>query len=189
MNIDEISDKDGVKALYLRWLLEQIDAKKAKKYTSLMLHLFREPFAESAKVPRDVNRCKDGIALRKYFINDRPGMGDQQLEAIKYEDCSWLEMLVALSRKIDDQMMFDMNLGNRTPQWFWLIIEQMDLNIYDEKHYIYIEVKEKLRDFELRNYKNNGKNGIFKCLKDVTKVEIWYQMMEFFNETGADIEW
>ena len=184
---DERAKFKGMKALYFKWLIDMLDKKMVKKYSSLLLHLYKDYFIESPLAPMDVHRARDGIGLRTRFIQENK-FGDEQLEELKYDDCSWLEMLIALSIRIDDQLMFDMNLGNRTDKWFWLIIEQMDLDIYDEEHYIYTEVRNKLNKFIKREYENGGKNGIFKCNYDVREVEIWYQMHAWFNENTPKIE-
>ena len=178
----------NMRVLYFRWLLSKLDRSQVKKYSSLLMHLFKQTFMEHESVPMDVNRARDGVALRKYFINSDDRYDDNVLESIKYDDCSWLEMLIALAERIDDQIMFDMNVGNRTNYWFWLIIDQMRLSEYNENNYIYEKVREILRNLELRKYKNGGKDGIFRCKKDVRKVEIWYQMMEWFNENTPKIE-
>lgn len=178
----------NVRTLYFRWLIGKLDKHMVKKYSSLLMHLFKDTFIENQEVPMDVNRARDGIALRKRFISENEYFGDSELEIIQYEDCSWLEMLIALAERIDDQMMFDMNLGNRTDKWFWLIINQMDLSKFDEKNYVYDQIKRKLNRFIRREYENDGKNGIFKCNCDVRKIEIWYQMMEYFNENDPKIE-
>lgn len=184
---DERAKFKGMKALYFKWLIDMLDKKMVKKYSSLLLHLYKDYFIESPLAPMDVHRARDGIGLRTRFIQENK-FGDEQLEELKYDDCSWLEMLIALSIRIDDQLMFDMNLGNRTNNWFWLIINQMDLDIYDEEHYIYTEVRNKLNKFIKREYENGGKNGIFKCNYDVREVEIWYQMHAWFNENTPKIE-
>ena len=176
-----------MKALYFRWLIDMLDKKMVKKYSSLLLHLFKDSFIESKLAPMDVHRARDGVGLRTRFIQENK-FTDEQLEELKYDDCSWLEMLIALSIRIDDQLMFDMNLGNRTDKWFWLIIGQMDLDRFDEDHYNYAKVKDKLNRFIRREYENGGKNGIFKCNFDVRKVEIWYQMHSWFNENTPKIE-
>ena len=180
---DERAKFKGMRALYFKWLIDMLDKKMVKKYSSLLLHLYKDYFIESPLAPMDVHRARDGIGLRTRFIQENK-FGDEQLEELKYDDCSWLEMLIALSIRIDDQLMFDMNLGNRTDNWFWLIIKQMDLDVYDEEHYIYTEVRNKLNKFIKREYENGGKNGIFKCNYDVREVEIWYQMHAWFNENG-----
>lgn len=178
----------NIRTLYFRWLIGKLDKGMVKRYSSLLIHLFKDTFIENSEVPMDVNRARDGIALRKRFISENEYFGSSELETIQYDDCSWLEMLIALAERIDDQMMFDMNLGNRTDKWFWLIIEQMDLKQFDEKNYIYDQIKKRLNKFIRREYENDGKNGIFKCGRDVRKVEIWYQMMEYFNENDPKIE-
>ena len=178
----------NLRPLYFRWLIDKLDSKMVRKYSSLLMHLFNDTFVENEKVPMDVNRARDGVALRKRFVSEHSEFGDSELESIIYEDCSWLEMLVALAERIDDQMMFDMNLGNRTNTWFWIIIEQMDLNKFDENGYVYSFVKDKLNRFIKRDYENGGKNGIFKCNRDVRQVEVWYQMQEWFDENSPKIK-
>ena len=177
----------NLRPLYFRWLIDKLDSKMVRKYSSLLMHLFNDIFVENEKVPMDVNRARDGVALRKRFVSEHSEFGDSELESIIYEDCSWLEMLVALAERIDDQMMFDMNLGNRTNTWFWIIIEQMDLDKFDENGYVYSFVKDKLNRFIRRDYENGGKNGIFKCNRDVRQVEVWYQMQEWFDENSPKI--
>ena len=184
----ETGESIGMRALYLKWLLGKLDKKKVKKYNGLLLTLFETDFIESDKVPMDVNRARDGIALRKYFINDSICGSEEELNKIILDNCSWLEMIVALADRIDDQIMFDMNVGNRSNKWFWLIIEQMDLDIYDERRFNKDNLLNKLNKLSNREYENGGKNGIFKCQRDVSKVEIWYQMMEYFNENSPKIE-
>lgn len=176
---------DGFDALYLRWLTDKIDAEgKCKMYRSLLMHLFQTTFRECKSVARDVNRARDGVSLRKKFFEEN----GWTFNSLGSPECSWLEMLIALSERIDDQMMYDMNLGNRTDKWFWLIIDQIGLKKYIDRNYIHDEVDEILDKLGRREYENGGRNGIFKCQNDVRKVEIWYQVMRFFNEIGPDIE-
>ena len=185
---EEYRNTINVRSLYFRWIIGKLDKDMVKKYSSLLMHLFKSEFIENAEVPMDVNRARDGVALRKKFISEQEYFGDSELESIQYEDCSWLEMLIALAERIDDQMMFDMNLGNMTNKWFCLIIDQMGLKQYNEQNYVYDQIKNKLNKFIRREYENDGKNGIFRCNKNVTKIEIWYQMMEWFNENDPKVE-
>lgn len=176
---------DGFDALYLRWLVDKIDPEKSRNYQSLLMHLFKKTFRECESVKLDVNRARDGVSLRKDFLEEK-GIAFNSLGS---PECSWLEMLVGLSKRIDDQMMYDMNLGNRTDKWFWLMIDQMGLKGYINRNYIHDEVDEILDKLGSREYENGGKNGIFRCHTDVRNVEIWYQVMAFFNEIGAEIEY
>lgn len=176
---------NGFDALYLRWLVDKIDITgKSKMYHSLLMHLFQSTFRECENVRMDVNRARDGVSLRKKFFEEKGLIFD----SLGSPECSWLEMLIALSERIDDQMMYDMNLGNRTDKWFWLIIDQMELKKYTDRNYIHDEVDDILARLGAREYENGGRNGIFKCRTNVKNVEIWYQVMQFFNEIGPDIE-
>jgi len=172
----------GAYVLYLDWIFDKVGRKETRKYSDLLLLLFKYIFVETDICPMDVNRARDGIALRKIFYENNKKISPEQFEEMMHDDCTWLEMILGLACKIDDQMMFDMSMGNRTSQWFWLIIEQMELDQFDNKNMDEKRVIQMLNDFGARNYKNNGKDGIFKCSKDVRNVEIWYQMMQYFNE-------
>lgn len=192
MTRDNITDLNGevkgIKSLYFRWLLEKLNPKKVKEYSSLLMELFEETFTENPLAPMDVNRARDGVALRKHYINSCPFLGDGSLEALKYDECSWLEMFLGLAGRIDDQLMFDMNVGNRTDEWFWLIIEQTGLIDMYGRQFNRQKVHNILDKLGRREYDNDGKNGVFRCKRDVRNVEIWYQMMEFFNENSPKIE-
>lgn len=173
---------EGGYILYLNWLFERIDKKQCNKYSSLLILLFKYIFSETKECPMDVNRARDGIALRKRFYEETNLISEDMYERMTKDDCTWLEMLIALAIRIDDQMMFDMNLGNRTSEWFWMMLNQMDLDKFDNKHMDEKQVVNIINKLGSRNYDNQGKNGIFKCKNDVRKVDIWYQMMQYFNE-------
>ena len=61
----------------------------------------------------DRNRALDGLALRdKYGYSGDP---DE-------EPCTVLEMLIALSLRIENQFMTNYDEGDRTSMWFWIMI-------------------------------------------------------------------
>ena len=133
----------------------------------------------------DGNRAADGEALReRYFYNigeeDYPVWGDP---------CSILEMLIALSQRIEF-LLCDEKKGNRTSLWFWEMIGNLGLHVFenddlnkDSKIHSNDLILEK---FHRRNYSKTGQGGLFPLKKrgvaDQRDVEIWYQMQAYIQE-------
>ena len=45
--------------------------------------------------------------------------------------CSVLEMMIALSMRCEEQIMDDPDIGNRTGQWFWDMIDNLGLGEHE----------------------------------------------------------
>ena len=74
----------------------------------------------------DVNRAADGLNLRERlgFQSGNP--------------CSIFEMMVALAVRCEEHIMTNDEIGDRTPLWFWGMIENLGLremtdDIFDER--------------------------------------------------------
>jgi hypothetical protein len=123
----------------------------------------------------------DGLYLRKRYSRNN------NTEYISDRPCSILEMMVALSLRMEEQIMDDPDIGNRTSLWFWTMIRNMGLFSYtDDKITVRTmnNVRKKLRAFNDRDYQPNGRGGLFivkDCDKDMRDVEIWYQMCWYLN--------
>ena len=100
-------------------------------------------------------------------------------------DCSMLEMMVALAIKAEN-IVGDSSVGDRTPLWFWSMIQSLGLlwtaedENYDETKVIFI-----IDCFINHDYAENGKGGLFTVEDpphDMRNVEIWNQMCWFLNE-------
>jgi hypothetical protein len=127
----------------------------------------------------DGNRAEDGMDLRYRFAYENAY--DYSMVATYLDDrpCSILEMMVALAFRCEEHIMDDPDIGNRTGQWFWGMIENLGLgHMYDsefDNHY----VDTVLDRFLNRQYKRNGEGGLFtieNCRRDLRDIEIWYQM-------------
>lgn len=150
---------------YLKWLIKLVERRENKKYIDLLEWLFYQNFYSI--LPNDDNRAADGIALRSEF-----GI---QLD----RECSILEMLIALARRMDyylEDLIGPPNVKN----YFWRFIENLNLDLENEDYNYLIITR-----FLERRYERNGNGGIFplkRYRKDQRDVEIWYQMMAYINE-------
>lgn len=125
----------------------------------------------------DRNRAADGIDLRYKYGCDND---------ILDEPCSILEMLIALAVRIENQIMNDYDSGDRTSQWFWLMLTNLGLNRMDDDHYDEETVDWFLDRFLNREYDCNGEGGGLFILErpfdDLREVEIWVQANWYLGE-------
>ena len=165
---------------YFEWLYDIVSRGRYDKdvsYRKLLSYLHSREFVYY--VPRDKNRVMDGAELRHSFI----GHENSILETSP-ESCSVLEMMVALSIRCENSIMNDPSKGDRTQQWFWLMINNLGLggmmdDLYDEK-----SVSKIIDRFIKREYSPNGKGGLFyikNCDRDLRDVEIWFQLCWYLN--------
>ena len=99
--------------------------------------------------------------------------------------CSVLEMMIALSMRCEEQIMDDPDIGNRTGQWFWDMIDNLGLGNMSDSKFDSLYVDEVLQRFLNRDYKRNGEGGLFTINRrglDMRSVEIWYQMCWHLQE-------
>jgi len=134
-------------------------------------------------IPNDDNRCMDGIQLRDTYLDDG---GPEQ--ALPSGSCTVLEMLIGLSYRLvfeTEQSRWE----KTTQQWFWILIDNLGLNLVTNNDLSIEEYREKIEEnvtnFLNRHYKSNGEGGLFplkKTRKDQKRVEIWYQMSDYILE-------
>lgn len=135
-------------------------------------------------VPNDCNRAADGMDLREVFKAKRSYSSYSSIEG----PCTVLEMLIGLSKRIENEIMWNPSKGDRTVSWFWELIRNLKLGGFDDEHIDprdAIFINKKLDVFLNRTYSESGKGGLFPlksgCL-DQRNVEIWYQMNSYFEE-------
>lgn len=158
---------DLLESEYLKWLKKLIEQRESGKYSALLNWLYEQDFY--SRLPNDDNRGADGELLREeYGIQlDRP--------------CSMLEMLIALANRIN-YFLQDLGEGPKTKAYFWELIRNLELEPDDQEHNHLVIVR-----FLERKYERNGKGGLFPLrhyTKDQRGVEIWYQMMSYFNDAS-----
>lgn len=166
---------------YFNWLYDIVCGKRFSKnisYDNLLHCLHSINFRVVIK--NDINRAKDGIDLRRrYFLNTNAdsNMGEQP--------CTVLEMMVALAIRCEESIMDNPNIGDRTGQWFWSMINTLGLSNMIDKNFDESYVREKIDIFLDREYEPNGKGGLFEikhCRRDLRKIEIWYQLCWYLDQ-------
>ena len=174
--------------LYLEWLKSIIlPAPNRKSYDYLIYKLFRTPFDPLTEYPDrysdiaiyDDNRVGDGMYLR-YIYNGK--------DDYRYP-CSMLEMLIALANRFDGCVGFDISDVTNARLYFWVMVKNLRLYMYDDHHYIENDVDEILKDFKVRHYDYDGYGGLFPLRnpkKDQRKIEIWAQLQEYLVENEIE---
>lgn len=171
---------------YFEWLFNLMCGSRYSKYISyrkLLWRLHQTYFRYT--IPKDRNRAKDGISLRKCFAEDQ-GCADNPEMITDYMTgpCSVLEMMVALAIRCEHDIMDDPKYGDRTGQWFWGMINNLGLSSMRDGLYDENKVDEIIERFLDRNYSPNGKGGLFtirNCEYDLRDVEIWYQLCWYLD--------
>ena len=162
--------------LYLTWLYSQVgDVKvrnKSRTYWDLLRQMYNTPFVWL--IPNDDNRVQDGLDLRYEWIMEIGITPDREWME---EDCSFLEILIALSRRLAFEG------EGHPPTWFWHLIANLGLQeCTDRSKYNQEEVNEVLETVIQRTYAPNGRGGLFPLRypkHDQREVELWYQMNEY----------
>lgn len=172
---------------YFKWLCKKVKRKGKNDitYTRLLEQLFGKPFY--VVIPADENRALDGLNLRNQYIQHTGEEPD-----ILFERCSWLELLIALSRRISFVLCEESD-SKHASQYFWMLLHNLGIDNLDdncpgwgdEKAEIYIW--NVLKKAENRSYTRSGFGGIFPLKysqNDQREVEIWYQMHAWISENN-----
>lgn len=140
-------------------------------------------------IENDEHRSLDGLTLRDDFI-DYTGESPEIFSIIfNNKPCSVLEVMVALAKRGEDSIMWDPVKGDRTAEWFWVMIDSLGLIDYDDDYINNTpngidDIHETIRIFLNREYSPDGKGGLFTikdCEYDLRDVELWYQMNWYFG--------
>jgi len=167
---------------YLEWLYGQIGSIRnndpARAYWELAKQLYRTRFTWS--VYYDDNRAEDGKCLREEFLHV---MDFDILESDPWltEDCTVLEMLIALSRRAAFES------SEEAGDWFWKMIDNLEIRYPDQvySNQVQMDVAHKLNVFLNRQYQRNGDGGLFplrNAKRDQRKIEIGFQLEAYLLE-------
>lgn len=163
---------------YFRWLVDLLqDDYLRDNYQKLMWKLFTTEFTWI--VDYDSNRAKDGLYLRYLFSRVIDEDFDMEI------GCTLLEMMIALARRCDDDIMYDAELGDRTGYWFWVMLENLGLDLNDDYGYNERSVDRIIDILLKRKYRRNGHGSLFPCDENETdfrKMDIWWQLNSYLNE-------
>lgn len=169
---------------YFLWLCDLIAP--SGSYMRLLYILYTTPFYWSVHLDDDRNR--DGMRLRDIYMKNTPIS-----DSVPCGNASVLEVLIALAITVEDQLMHDPQYGDRTSEWFWIMISNLGLtggvkDFSDTNWDDYrdpLMVRELVDNWLSRRYSFNGLGGIFplkNCNTDQTKVSLLYQIHAYFQE-------
>lgn len=173
---------------YVDWMYDLVcDTRYSKKstYRKLFYKLFDREFTYT--IPMDGNRYEDGVNLR-YLFGQENGIPDQEIAAyLDVRPCSVLEMMMALAIRCEKYIMKNSEKGNRTGQWFWEMIVNLDLGGMFDTRFDPQYVDYRLDIFLNRCYERDGTGGALFRVKDPRRdlrtADIWYQMNWYLSET------
>ena len=169
---------------YFNWLTGFIGSEYLEgNYQKLLWKLYTTDFIYELEF--DGNRAEDGLNLRRIFTRET---GFESRTGA----CSMLEMLAALARKGEDDIMYDPRCGDRTGYWFWVMLTNLGLDRYDDWAYNEHNVDVILDVFLHRKYAPDGNGGAFPCYgieRDLRKTDLWYQMNVYFRENFPAPAW
>jgi len=118
--------------LYFDYLTNIIDVNdKAANYSKLLEAFYYFDFLWLPNIPLDENRAKDGLQLRTMYKAFLPEEEHVAFDSIFVgRQCSILEMFVAFA----DRLTYIVSSFD-CPSYFWLFVENLGLNSYDNLHY------------------------------------------------------
>lgn len=168
---------------YFRWLYGIVCSEKGESYRKLLQYLQDVEFVPI--VPMDENRVGDGLDLRNRFCREKRVSYKDMAECLGDRPCSVLEMMIALACRCEESIMHDPDYGDRTPYWFWCMIDSLGVSDMSDNNFRPIELGHIMYIFLNRMYERNGEGGLFTIhdnSKDMRKTDIWYQMNYYLNE-------
>lgn len=180
--------QDELNNAYFDWLYQLVcddGYSKGRSYRKLFCLLYDTEFTYMMEL--DGNRYEDGIDLRYRFAKAH---GYRDVMIARYLDerpCSVLEMIIALAIRLEEHIMDDPEIGNRTGQWFWNMITNLGLGSMNDARFDKDYASEVIRRFLDREYDRDGKGGLFTvkhCRYDLRGVEIWYQACWYLDNVG-----
>ena len=157
---------------YFEWLCELVSNDESFSYSKLLRHLHNTEFRYLN--PKDRNRAVDGEDLRWRFRRCDLRLGP----------CSVLEMMVALAIRMEETIMDDPIIGDRTSQWFWGMIVNLGLGSMTDVRYDSDRVDEVIETFLEGEYERDGRGGLFRIRNyhgDVRSLGIWTQLCYYLD--------
>lgn len=180
--------------LYFKWLMGELEA-PTNSLARLCLMLHNNTFTRS--VGNDSNRAAEGVRLRHRFVEEYadaridPRMTNELLLG---NECSWFEMLFALSESLD--YLYEGGIQERLLE----LIDNLGLSkvLSSPKDGSYDEIDQDFVDAVTTRVDNNlfdsdGHGGLFPLSSDdhpdQREVEIWEQHAAYFREKLEGVVW
>lgn len=163
---------------YMDWIIELFDG---SEHTCLFKHLMTIDFRWSVQLDGNLIPCVRRFRDKMGRDYDGP-RGNPTV----------LEILVSLAVECEDKIMHNEEFGNRTCQWFWMMLYNLGINVYDDIHYtnrIAEEIDDKVDTFLDRTYNYYGEGGIFTVDRpyyDMRLAPLWEQLNWELNEKYSE---
>lgn len=171
---------------YFDWLYERVCGDwepRGLSFHRLLAFLYNQNFTPSCEL--DGARAEDGLDLRYRFAQTQNIVYQDIQDAFAGIPCSMLEMMVALSIRIEEHILEDAASGNRVGQWFWNMVVSLGLVAMDDTRFDEERAQSVLDRFNAREYQPNGAGGLFTLMypkEDMRPIDIWYQLMGWLAE-------
>lgn len=176
---------------YFHWIYSKVSSNlnaNIPTYKDLLWYLLFVRFS-GPYFGLDENRAIDGLRMRLDFAEEYGYDENDITEEMGLDECSMLEMMVALSIRCEENIMEDTEYGDRVGQWFWSMIASLGLGWAKDGvfrvHDHYEDIDYVIVRFLKREYSYNGKGGLFTVDNppaDMRKTDIWYQMCFYLEE-------
>lgn len=182
---------NDLKSHYYNWLLSLIFGDQVNEIKENYSYLFETLFLYDYNVTMemDKNRADDGLYLRTRFSSEN-NIPIDYINCDLIGPCSILELMVALSYRIEDTIMYDSDKGFRPYIWFYAMLQSLCLDEVTNINWNPNLVKYRIDIFNNREYDANGKGGLFTIEDhsiDLRYLEIWAQMNLYLNEYNAKL--
>lgn len=191
-----VHNKDKILLDYFNWLTSLVDnPPNGKNYSKLFECLHKYKFKAINNF--DKNRQNDAMELRKVYCNsiyykiyvfsncpETMLLDDDNLEL-----CTFLELLICLSKRMEFEMTSDSDMDYSMNRWFWELISNIDFTRFDNEYWDELDseknIVERINLINERKYANNGYGGLFPTNEppyNMRKLQLWYQMMKYLQE-------
>lgn len=174
--------RNSIEEEYFSWLKSKVcDAKQERTYDSLLEALHNVEYVPEFDM--DENRTEDGNDLRYRFAYEYNYKGEIVDDISNY--CSVLELMIALALRMEEEIMINLEYGDRTGQWFWNMIHSLGLSKMRGKQFNQRKFDKIIDIFMRHKYESDGHGGLFivnSCEYDMSQEEIWVQMNWYLNE-------
>lgn len=172
-----------VERKYFDWMYKLVcEGRYSKERTYRKLFTALHDIEFTYTIPNDSNRADDGKKLRRRFATTVRGYEKAEYQLLGA--CSVLEMMIALALRCEEQIMDDPEYGNRTKQWFWQMITNLELGGLHDGNFDIHYVESTIARFLNRDYESDGRGGLFivkNCEYDLRDMEIWNQLLRWLD--------
>lgn len=171
----------AIEEQYFDWLCNFVipDRRSFRHYT-LLAKLHSMEFKPSLEM--DFNRATDGTDLRRYFSYEQ-----RCSEPMKNKPCTVLEMMIALAKRMESQILLEYDAGDRTPLWFSVMLESLGIDTMSDSVFDEDVVEQAISRFNNRTFLKDGTGSLFTVNDvniDMRKLDIWYGMCAYVADKG-----